>query len=176
MSSNLEIIKQVIDQHPGLRFHEIKKETKLANGTVQHHLSKLKSSKSISTKYVEKVPRYYKYDLEGKSQVTLLRLRQTTPSKIIKSLLKNECQTFGQMVAFAKKSPGTVSIYKNMLLADKIIVGDTNSCQCTRTHEISKIKYRLVKPELVRTLVDEYGSSSLKRSADNLADIFLSLQ
>ena len=176
MSSNQEIIKGIVTKHPGLRFHEIKKEAKLANGTLQHHLSKLENTKSISAKYVEKIPRYYESEIDDKTQVNLLRLRQTTTSKIIKSLLKNECQTFGQMVAFAKKSPGTVSIYKNMLLADKIIVGDTNSCQCTRTHEISKIKYRLVKPELVRALVDEYGCSSLKRSADNLADIFLSLK
>jgi len=176
LSSNQEIVKSTISKYPGLRFHEIKKETKLANGTLQHHLSSLQDSKDISAKYTAKVPRYYQPNISEINQTILLRLRQTTTSKIIKSLLKNECQTFGQMVAFAKKSPGTVSIYKNMLLADKIIVGDTNSCQCTRTHEISKIKYRLVKPELVRTLVDEYGSSSLKRSADNLADIFLSLQ
>ena len=175
MSSNLEIIKHVIDQHPGLRFHEIKKETKLANGTVQHHLSKLKSSKSISTKYVEKVPRYYKYDLEGKSQVTLLRLRQTTPSKIIKSLLKSDCLNFSQLVKASKKSPGTVSIYKNMLLKDKVIVGNTDECSsCPDT--AAKIKYRLVDPDAIHTLLDEYGKSSLKKSADNLADIFVSLK
>ena len=175
MSSNLEIIKHVIDQHPGLRFHEIKKETKLANGTVQHHLSKLKNSKSISTKYVEKVPRYYKYDLEGKSQVTLLRLRQTTPSKIIKSLLKSDCLNFSQLVKESKKSPGTVSIYKNMLLKDKVIVGNTDECSSCPERS-AQIKYRLVDPEAVRLLVDEYGKSSLKKSADNLADIFLSLK
>ena len=176
MSSNQEIIKNIVSKHPGLRFHEIKKETKLANGTLQHHLAQLTKSNDLKSKYIDTIPRYYTSDLEDANQTILLRLRQTTTSKIIKSLLKNECQTFAQLVKASKKSPGTVSIYKNMLLADKIIVGDTNSCQCTRTHEISKIKYRLVKPELVRTLVDEYGSSSLKRSADNLADIFLSLQ
>jgi len=39
-ASNQEIIKNVIVKYPGLRFHEIKKETKLANGTLQHHLAK----------------------------------------------------------------------------------------------------------------------------------------
>ena len=175
MSSNLEIIKHVIDQHPGLRFHEIKKETKLANGTVQHHLSKLKSSKSISTKYVEKVPRYYKYDLEDESQTILLRLSQTTPASIIKSLLKNGCMNFSQLVKASKKSPGTVSIYKNMLLKDRVIVGNTDECPSCPERS-AQIKYRLVDPQAVRLLVDEYGKSSLKKSADNLADIFLSLK
>ena len=65
LSSNQEIIKQTVVDHPGLRFHEIKKETKLANGTLQHHLSKLSNSKSITTKYVEKVPRYYTNDVDA---------------------------------------------------------------------------------------------------------------
>ena len=176
MSSNQEIIKKIVNKYPGLRFHEIKKETKLANGTLQHHLSQLTKSNNLKTKYIDTIPRYYIYDLEDKNQVILLRLRQITTSRIIKSLLKNECQTFAQLVKFSKKSPGTVSIYKNMLLEDNIIVGDTNSCKCTKGITATRIKYRLVDAEHVRLLVEEYGKSTLKKSADNLADIFLSLK
>ncbi len=175
-SSNQEIITSLIHKYPGLRFHEIKKEIKLANGTLQHHLSQLTKSNTIKAKYMNTVPRYYAYDLEDTTQTILLRLRQNTTSRIIKSLLKNECQTFGQIVKFSKKSPGTVSIYKNMLLKDGIIVGDTNECQCSKGITTTIIKYRLVDPEKVRTLVEEYGKSSLKKSADNLADIFLALK
>ena len=131
-SSNQEIIKAVISKYPGLRFHEIKKETKLANGTLQHHLGQLTKSNNLKAKYIDTIPRYYNYDLEDTNQLILLRLRQRTTSRIIKSLLKNECQTFGQLVKFSKKSPGTVSIYKNMLLKDNIIVGDTNACDVLR--------------------------------------------
>ena len=176
MSSNQEIIKKIVSKHPGLRFHEIKKETKLANGTLQHHLSHMTKSDTIKVKYMHTVPRYYSSDLEDTNHVILLRLRQRTTSRIIKSLLKNECQTFGQLVKFSKKSPGTVSIYKNMLLDDNIIVGDTNSCDCTKGIANTAIKYRLVAPGKVRALVEEYGKSSLRQSVDNLADIFLSLQ
>ena len=176
VSSNQEIIKSVVSKYPGLRFHEIKKETKLANGTLQHHLSHMTKSDTLKARYMDTIPRYYIYDLEDTNHVILLRLRQRTTSRIIKSLLKNECQTFGQLVKFSKKSPGTVSIYKNMLLDDNIIVGDTNSCDCTKGIANTAIKYRLVAPGKVRALVEEYGKSSLRQSADNLADIFLSLQ
>ena len=176
MSSNQEIIKKIVSTYPGLRFHEIKKETKLANGTLQHHLSQLTKSNNLKTKYIDTIPRYYIYDLEDKNQVIILRLRQITTSRIIKSLLKNECQTFARIVKFSKKSPGTVSIYKNMLLGDNIIVGDTNSCECSKGITATRIKYRLVEPEQVRMLVEEYGKTPLKKSADNLADIFLSLK
>ena len=175
-SSNQEIITSLIHKYPGLRFHEIKKEIKLANGTLQHHLSQLVKSCTIKAKYMNTVPRYYAYDLEDTTQTILLRLRQNTTSRIIKALLKNECQTFGQIVKFSKKSPGTVSIYKNMLLKDRIIVGDTNECECSKGITHTVVKYRLVDPEKVRTLVEEYGKSSLKKSADNLADIFLALK
>ena len=40
----------------------------------------------------------------------------------------------------------------------------------------NKVKYRLTNPEQVRTIVEEYGKSSLKQSADNLADIFLAIK
>ena len=175
MSSNQEIIKKIVAKHPGLRFHEIKKETKLANGTLQHHLSKLESTKSISAKYVEKIPRYYESEIDDKTQIILLRLRQNTTSKIIKSLLKNECLNFSQLVKLSKKSPGTVSIYKNMLLKDRIIIGNTDECpSCPES--ASKIKYRLIDPSTIRILIEEYGKTSLQKSADNLADVFLSIK
>ena len=172
--SNKEKITKTVNKYPGLRFHQIKSQTKIANGTIQHHLDQLVKSEVISVNYLKKIPRYYTHDMENDNQTILLRLRQNTTSKIIKSLLKNECQTFSQMVKFAKKSPGTVSVYKNMLLKDKIIIGDTNGCECNNTMS-SKIKYRLTDSKKVTLLVQEYGKSSLRRSADNLADIFLSL-
>ena len=175
MSSNQDTIKQIILKHPGLRFHEIKKETKLANGTLQHHLSKLENTKSISAKYVEKIPRYYKSEIDSKTQRNLLRLRQNTTSKIIKSLLNHDCLNFSQLVKMSKKSPGTVSIYKNMLLKDRIIIGNTDECtSCPES--AAKIKYRLIDPNGIRAIIEEYGQSSLKQSADNLADIFLAIK
>ena len=83
--------------------------------------------------------------------------------------------SFGQIVKESKRSPGTVSIYKNMLLEDKIIAGDTNDCEVC-PEMANKIKYRLSNPPLIRNLVEEYGKSSLKQSADNLADVFLSIK
>jgi predicted transcriptional regulator len=175
VKSNREKIESTVSRYPGLRFHQIKSQTKIANGTVQHHLDYLVKENEIIVNYQKKIPRYYANNVENTKQIILLRLRQNTTSKIIKALLKNECQTFGQMVKFTKKSPGTVSVYKNMLLKDGIIIGNTNSCQCNKSTSESKIKYRLSDSDKVRLLVQEYGKSSLKRSADNLADIFLSL-
>ena len=108
-------------------------------------------------------------------QIIIKRLSQNTTSNIIKLLLKKECQTFAQLVKYSKKSPGTVSLYKNKLVADGIIVGSTDNCKCNKKQGM-KIKYRLSDPERVRALVLEYGKTPLQKSADNLADVFLSLR
>ena len=173
--SNKEKIIKTVSKHPGLRFHEIKKHSKLANGTVEHHLNYLSKNEVFQVKYDGKVPRYYAYDMSDLQQIILLRLRQHTTSKIISSLLKYDCQSFAQIVKFSKRSAGTVSVYKNLLLKDNIIVGDTNECSSCK-EKSGKIKYRLVDADKIRLLVEEYGKSSLKRCADNLADVFLSLQ
>ena len=173
--SNYENILSHIDKFPGLRFYQLKKEIGIANGTLQHHLSSLMKSGIISVEYDNSTPRYFSKKIESNSQVIIKRLSQNTSSQIIRLLLKKECQTFAQLVKYTKKSPGTVSLYKNKLVADKIIVGSTDTCKCHKKHDM-KIKYRLVDPEKVRILVLEYGKSSLSKSADNLADVFLSLK
>ena len=175
MISNHENIVSHIIKFPGLRFYELKKEVGIANGTLQHHISSLKKLGIIFVQYDNSTPRYFSNKINAYDQIIIKRLSQNTTSKIIKSLLKKECQTFTQLVKYAKKSPGTVSLYKNKLLVDKIIIGSTDTCKCNKKDGM-KIKYRLSDPERVRTLVLEYGKSSLSNSADNLADIFLSLR
>ena len=90
-------------------------------------------------------------------------------------MLKNDCMAFGQIVEESKKSPGTISIYKNLLLADKIIEGNTDECESC-PEMANKIKYKLTNSRQIRSLVEEYGKSSLQTSADNLADVFLAIR
>jgi len=175
IQSNYEIIVSHITKFPGLRFYQLKNEIGIANGTLQHHLSSLIKSDSIFIQYDNSTPRYFSKKIESDSQVIIKRLSQNTTSKIIRLLLKKECQTFAQLVKYSKKSPGTVSLYKNKLVEDRIITGSTDNCKCNKKHGM-KIKYRLSDPKKVRILVLEYGKTSLTKSADNLADVFLSLK
>ena len=175
IQSNYEIIVSHITKFPGLRFYQLKNEIGIANGTLQHHLSSLVKSGSVFIQYDNSTPRYFSKEIESDSQVIIKRLSQNTTSKIIRLLLKKECQTFAQLVKYSKKSPGTVSLYKNKLVEDRIITGSTDNCKCNKKHGM-KIKYRLSDPKKVRILVLEYGKTSLTKSADNLADVFLSLK
>lgn len=173
--SNKELVIDSIKKYPGLRFFELKKQTGLVNGVLQHHIQMHAKSKNIKLEYDNTTPRYYPVEIDNPTSILLKRLRQPTTSKIIKLLLKNECCTFGQLVKSIKKSPATVSIYKNKLLADNLIVGDTTECaNCSESY--SKIKYRLIDPQHANLIVQEYGKNSLRKTADNLSDIFLALR
>ena len=173
---NREKVINAVSTFPGLRFFELKKQTDLPNGTLQHHVNSLLKSKQIKAHYDNAVPRYFSPTIDSASQIIIKRLSQKTTSKIIKLLLKHKCQTFNKLVKYSKKSPGTVSLYKNMLLDDKIIIGDT-TCKCSNGKDSkSRITYRLADPESVKTLVMEYGKNKLRKSADNLADVFLSIK
>ena len=175
-TSNREKVLEIVSVLPGLRFFELKKHTKLSNGTLQHHVNSLLKTKQIDAHYDGAIPRYFSPTVEADDQILIKRLSQQTTSKIIKLLLKHKCQTFNQIVKFSKKSPGTVSVYKNMLLDDNIIIGDT-TCKCSNGKDSkSRITYRLADPESVKTLVMEYGKTELRKSADNLADVFLSIK
>ena len=175
LTSNYEIVKDKIEKFPGLRFYELKKETGFANGTLQHHVNNLIKLKKIDAHYDNAIPRYFMYNIDPVTKTIIQRLSQNTTSKIIKILLKKECQTFSQLVKYTRKSPGTVSLYKNKMVEDKIIVGTTDSCKSCKNSGM-KIKYRLVDPEKVKALVMEYGKSSMRKSSDNLADVFLSIK
>ena len=173
--SNRELVVNSIEKYPGLRFFEIKKQTGLVNGVLQHHLNMHKKLKNIKIEYDNSTPRFYPMDIDAKTSITLKRLRQSTTSKIIKLLVKNDCCTFAQLVKYIKKSPGTISIYKNKLLADGIIVGDTNECKnCLESY--NKIKYRLTDSKHTELIVTEYGKNSLHKTVDNLSDVFLALR
>ena len=173
--SNKELVIDSIKKYPGLRFFELKKQTGLVNGVLQHHIQMHTKSKNIKLEYDNTTPRYYPVEIDNPTSILLKRLRQPTTSKIIKLLLKNECCTFGQLVKSIKKSPATVSIYKNKLLADKLIVGDTTECSnCSESY--NKIKYRLTDPQHANLIVQEYGKNSLRKTTDNLSDIFLALR
>ena len=175
LTSNYEIVLDKVVKFPGLRFYELKKETGFANGTLQHHVNSLIKSKKICAHYDNAVPRYFISDITESSKIIIQRLSQNTTSKIIKLLLKKECQTFAQLVKYTKKSPGTVSLYKNKMMADKIIVGTTEDCNACKSSS-TKIKYRLVEPEKIRDLLLEYGKTGIRKSADNLTDVFLAIK
>ena len=173
--SNKDLVIDSIKKYPGLRFFELKKQTGLVNGVLQHHIEMHKKLKNIKLEYDNSTPRYYTTEIDTETSILLKRLRQPTTSKIIKLLLKDNCCTFSQLVKSIKKSPATVSIYKNKLLADGIIMGNTNECEnCLKSY--NKIKYRLIDSKHTELIVNEYGKNSLRKTVDNLSDVFLALR
>ena len=82
--SNKDLVIDSIKKYPGLRFFELKKQTGLVNGVLQHHLEMHKKLKNIKLEYDNTTPRYYSVEIDNPTSTLLKRLRQPTTSKIIK--------------------------------------------------------------------------------------------
>ena len=59
--SNKDLVINSIKKYPGLRFFELKKQTGLVNGVLQHHLQMHKKLKNIKLEYDNNTPRSVSY-------------------------------------------------------------------------------------------------------------------
>jgi len=67
--SNSALVVEIIKKYPGLRFFELKKQTGLVNGVLQHHIRKNEERKNIKLVYDNNTPRYYTVTLITKIHV-----------------------------------------------------------------------------------------------------------
>ena len=69
--SNKELVIDSIKKYPGLRFFELKKQTGLVNGVLQHHIEMHKKLKNIKLEYDNSTPRYYSSEIDNKTSILL---------------------------------------------------------------------------------------------------------
>ena len=73
--SNKDLVIDSIKKYPGLRFFELKKQTGLVNGVLQHHLQMHIKLKNIRLEYDNTTPRYYSTEVDKQTAILLKRLR-----------------------------------------------------------------------------------------------------
>lgn len=96
-----KLVFEYIEKNPGEHFSKIRRETGLAAGTFQHHLSVLESEGWI-TSY--KDARYKRYFVNGNRYQTLIKGRSPKEYKTKFSALKNA--TSRDLVHFVRTNPG----------------------------------------------------------------------
>lgn len=112
---------KIIFENAGIHYSDIRKISKLSNGTLQRRLKQLEDSKLIKvnlelgrTRYFEK--NYSKMDINDMGL-----LRRPAIKKIIESLIENDKLFFQEIVQKLKKSPSTTSYYISELVTEGII-------------------------------------------------------
>jgi len=159
-------IIEVIEKNPGIKFREIMRQTGLKNGVLGYYTNKLEKEGIVKVDRKPRQTRFFPPSVSHNEYLLIKNLRQETPREILRALLGYEMLSFNKLIKNVKKSPATVSHYLALLTNDGIV--DNKFINHKKSHFIKDI-------EKLREVIDKYHPSLIDRSADHLADTFLSL-
>ena len=153
-----ELVLQVIEKNPGIRFNEIMRITNMKNGTLSHYVKKLEDENYIQLERSPRVTRLYPVGIPKNEAEICKYLNMTTQKKILLFMLEKKIVTSIQIRNHIKKSPSVVSVNLNELFKAKII---------NRKYDIPSNKFSLKNPGLIRGVLNEYYPDSIDKLSSN---------
>ena len=157
-----EIVLEVIEKNPGIRFNDIMRLTNIRNGTLSHYVKKLEEHGSIDLQRTPRVTRAYPIGIDKHEAIICKHLTTPTQRRLILFLLQNEVATSIEIKEFLKKSPSVVSVNLSQLFKDKII---------NKQYDIPSNKYSIRNPEQVKGILKEYYPTYMDKMIDSTIDI-----
>ena len=157
-----QIVLDVIEKNPGIRFNDIMRITNIRNGTLAHYVKKLEENDSIQLERTPRVTRAYPVGI-GEHEATICKyLTMPTQRKLMLFLLKKEVATSIEIREFLKKSPSVVSVNLNELFRMKII---------NKKYDIPSNKYSLKNPKEITGILNEYYPNLIDRLSENAIEM-----
>ena len=157
-----QIVLDVIEKNPGIRFNEIMRITDIRNGTLSHYVKKLEDNGHIQLERTPRVTRAYPVGIDGHEATICKYLTMPTQRKLILFLLKKEVATSVEVRKFLGKSPSVVSVNLNELFRMKII---------NKKYDIPSNKYSLKNPREVLGILKEYYPSLIDQLSENTIEM-----
>ncbi len=161
----VNLIIQLVNENPGIRYSEMMRETGLKNGVLSHHLSKIEQTGKIVIERTPRVARLYPCGTPQEETLIIKHLKSPTARKILTVLLDSDL-SFKEIVNKVKKSQGTVSLSLKSLCEEGIL---------ERTFVDRNLIFQLADKTLLNKLIDTQKPSLIESSANNISDIFSSL-
>ena len=117
------ILLEQINNSPGIRYRELQRKTRFANGMLAYHLKILEKSKRIKVirYHIRKSTRYYPLNTTAKEARLIEYVRRPTTRKILLYLLNRDECTFNDIMKQTKKVPSTISWHLSWLRKAMII-------------------------------------------------------
>ena len=160
--TRLELVYNIIQENPGIRFNDVMRISKLKNGTLTHYISKLETSQKINVERTPRITRFFDFDIPEKEAAICKQLTLPTIKNIIVLLLNDGTLTFPQIRKKVKKSPATVSVCLSRLFKSGIV---------EKTYDIPSNKYTLKNPELVKGVLKVYFTDKYSRLVNNTIEL-----
>jgi predicted transcriptional regulator len=157
-----QIVLDVIEKNPGIRFNDIMRITDIRNGTLAHYVKKLEDQGNIQLERSPRVTRAYPVGIGTHEAKICKYLTMPTQRKLMLFLLKKEVATSIEIREFLKKSPSVVSVNLNELFRMKII---------SKKYDIPSNKYSLKNPQEIEGVLKEYYPSLVDRLTENTLEM-----
>ena len=157
-----ELVLDVIEKNPGIRFNEIMRITDIRNGTLSHYVKKLEEGNSIKLERTPRVTRLYPVGINEQEAVICKYLTMPTQRKLIQFLLEKETATSIEIREFIKKSPSVISVNLKELYKSKII---------NKRYDIPSNKFSLRNPEQINGIMNEYYPKYINKISENTIEM-----
>ena len=141
------IVLEIVEKNPGIRFNEIMRISNIKNGTLSHYVKKLADAGDIILEQSPRVTRMYPSGISKRETKICRHLTTPTQKNIILYLLKNKISTSIEIKDHLGKSPSVISVNLNELFKEKII---------SKKYDIPSNKYSLQKPEEIEQVLNEF--------------------
>ena len=140
--------------------------TGMKNGSLSHYVNNLEKSGTIQIKREPRQTRFFSLQITEEESKIIKALRRSTPREIIEALLIHDELSFGGVVRFVGKSPGTVSLYVSQLVSDQIIELQLNQRKKT---------YRIKDRKTIDNIIEKYHPTGVDKLTSSFEDIINSL-
>ena len=157
-----EVVLEIIEKNPGIRFNEIMRISNIRNGTLSHYVKKLEEENSIELERTPRVTRLYPAGIPEKEAKICKYLTMDSQKKIILFLLKKKTATSQEIREYIEKSPSVVSVNLNELFREKIV---------EKKYDIPSKKYSLKNPEQIKGILNEFYPESLTKLSENTIEM-----
>jgi len=157
-----QLVLDVIEKNPGIRFNEIMRITNIRNGTLSHYVKKLEEGNSIKLERTPRVTRLYPVGIDEHEAIICKYLTMPTQRKLIQFLLEKEIATSIEIREFIKKSPSVISVNLKELYKAKII---------NKRYDIPSNKFSLRNPEQINGVMNEYYPKYINKISENTIEM-----
>lgn len=161
---NREVILNCIKENPGIYSREIIKNTQLANGVVQYHLSKLEKDGKIRSDKRTRYKRYYSVGIKEEEYPIIANLRKETKQKLLFAVLSSNDPCFNDVIEKISKSPSTISWNLSGLVKDGVLEKVTKG---------GKQVYQVKNKKLLRNILEKEFTKLFKNREGHDEDVFL---
>ena len=156
-----DVLMQIIQAEPGIRYRELLRHTGLVNGVLTYHLSALEKASVIKVARRAGATRYFPVNVPENESRILSFVRHEPVREIISFMLQHDMCTFNEIVAHTGKAPSTVSSHLKRLKEAGIASVRHGEYQL----------YGLASRDLVAEVLAKYRATLVDMVVDNYVEM-----